>query len=40
MIKIKLSDPNNMKCFSGIIHTRDLLREYRIDVTSPDGYDY
>ena len=40
MIKIKLSDPNNMKCFSGFIHTRDLLREYSIDVTSTDDYDY
>ena len=40
MIKIKLSDPNNMKCFSGFIHAKDLLREYSIDITTTDDYDY
>ena len=40
MIKIKLSDPNNMKSFSGFIHTRDLLREYSIEITDSDDYDY
>ena len=40
MIKIKLSDPNNMKSFSGFIHTRDLLREYSIEITDSNDYDY
>ena len=40
MIKIKLTDPSNMKCFSGLIHTKDLLREYSIDITNSDDYDY
>jgi len=40
MIKIKLSDPNNMKSFSGFIHTKDLLREYSIEITDSDDYDY
>ena len=40
MIKVKLSDNQNMKCFSGFIHTRDLLRDYSIDITDSDDYDY
>ena len=40
MIKIKLSDSSNMKCFSGFIHTRDLLRDYSIDITDSGDYDY
>ena len=40
MIKIKLSDPSNMKCFSGLIHTRDLLRDYSIEITDSNDYDY
>ena len=40
MIKIKLSDPNNMKSFSGFIHTKDLLREYSIEITDSNDYDY
>ena len=40
MIKIKLSDSNNMKCFSGLIHSKDLLRDYHIDITDSDDYDY
>ena len=40
MIKIKLTDPSNMKCFSGLIHTRDLLRDYSIEITDSDDYDY
>ena len=40
MIKIKLSDPNNMKSFSGFIHTRELLREYSIEITDSNDYDY
>ena len=33
MIKIKLSDNQNMKCFSGFIHTKNLLKDYSIDLT-------
>ena len=40
MIKVKLTDSSNMKCFSGLIHTRDLLRDYSIDITDSDDYDY
>ena len=40
MIKVKLTDSNNMKCFSGLIHTKDLLRDYSIDITDSDDYDY
>ena len=40
MIKVKLTDSNNMKCFSGLIHTKDLLRDYSIDITESDDYDY
>tara|TARA_B100001094_G_scaffold255129_1_gene254010 strand:- start:703 stop:1716 length:1014 start_codon:yes stop_codon:yes gene_type:complete len=40
MIKVKLSADKDMKCFSGLIHTRDLLRDYSIDITNSDDYDY
>jgi len=40
MIKVKLTNPQNMKCFSGLIHTKDLLRDYSIDITDSDDYDY
>ncbi len=40
MIKIKLSDNQNMKCFSGFIHTKNLLRDYSIELTTSDDYDY
>ena len=40
MIKIKLSDNQNMKCFSGLIHTKNLLKDYSIDITDSDDYDY
>ena len=40
MIKVKLTDSSNMKCFSGLIHTKDLLRDYSIDITESDDYDY
>ena len=40
MIKVKLTDSNNMKCFSGLIHTKDLLRDYSIDIADSDDYDY
>ena len=40
MIKIRLTDPSNMKCFSGLLQTKDLLREYSIDITDSSDYDY
>ena len=40
MIKVKLTDSSNMKCFSGLIHTIDLLRDYSIDIADSDDYDY
>jgi len=40
MIKIKLSDNQNIKCFSGLIVSRDRLRDYSIDITDSDDYDY
>ena len=40
MIKIKLSQPDNMKCFAGLLITRDLLKEYSIDITASSDYDY
>ena len=40
MIKIKLSDNQNIKCFSGLIIAKDMLRDYSIDITDSDDYDY
>ena len=40
MIKIRLTDPSNVKCFSGLIHSKDLLRDYSIDITESSDYDY
>ena len=40
MIKVRLTDPSNMKCFSGLLQTRDLLRDYSIDITDSSDYDY
>jgi hypothetical protein len=40
MIKIKLSDNQNQKCFSGLIILKDMLKEYSIDITDSDDYDY
>ena len=40
MIKVKLTDSNNMKCFSGLIYTKDLLRDYSIEITDSEDYDY
>ena len=34
MIKIRLTDPSNVKCFSGLLHIKDLLRDYSIDITN------
>ena len=40
MIKVKLSDNQNMKCFSGLVISRDMLKDYSIDITDSDDYDY
>ncbi len=40
MIKVRLTDPSNMKCFSGLLHSKDLLKDYSIDITSSSDYDY
>ena len=40
MIKIKLSDNQNIKCFSGLIIAKDMLRDYSIDITDSSDYDY
>ena len=40
MIKIRLSDNQNMKCFSGLIISKDMLKDYSIDITDSDDYDY
>ena len=40
MIKIKLSDNQNMKCFSGLILSKDILRDYSIELTESNDYDY
>lgn len=40
MIKIKLSDNNDMKCFSGLLHTRQMLPDYSIQITDSNDYDY
>ena len=29
-----------MKCFSGLLQTRDLLRDYSIDITDSSDYDF
>ena len=40
MIKIKLSDNQNIKCFSGLILSKDILRDYSIELTTDNDYDY
>lgn len=41
MIKLKLSNNGDMKCFSGLIHSRDILPDYSIQlVTNESSYDY
>ena len=40
MIKVRLSDNQNMKCFSGLIIAKDLLKDYSIDITDSNDYDY
>jgi len=40
MIKIKLSDPTNMKCFSGLLHAAPMLSDYSMAIVSDGSYDY
>lgn len=40
MIRIKLSDPTNIKCFSGLIHAKNILPDYSIELVDGDSYDY
>ena len=40
MIKIKLSNSADIKNFSGLIHSKDLLSDYSIQLTDSNDYDY
>ena len=43
MIKIKIKDPlmgKNRISFAGFLMMKDLLRDYSIDITDSDDYDY
>lgn len=40
MIKIKLSDPANMKCFSGLLHAAPILSDYSMQLVTDGSYDY
>lgn len=40
MIRIKLSDPNNIKCFSGLMFAKDILPDYSIELVNEGSYDY
>tara|TARA_B100000287_G_scaffold431823_1_gene489836 strand:+ start:614 stop:1630 length:1017 start_codon:yes stop_codon:yes gene_type:complete len=40
MIKIKLSDNQDIKCFSGLLYTKDELPNYSIQLTDSNDYDY
>lgn len=40
MIRIKLSNPENMKCFSGLIHAKPILHDYSIELVTDGSYDY
>lgn len=40
MIKIKLSDPTNMKCFSGLLHAAPILSDYSMQLVTDGSYDY
>ena len=42
MIKVKLSDNSNMKCFGALLVTNQmgLLSDYSIELTNSDDYDY
>ena len=42
MIKVRLTNPQNMKCFGGLLITNQygLLSDYSIELTNSDDYDY
>jgi len=40
MIKIKLSDPDDIKSFSGLIIPKEILSDYSIELTTSNDYDY
>lgn len=40
MIKLKLSDPNNIKCFSGLLYANNILSDYSIQLVADGSYDY
>ena len=40
MIKVKLSDNKDIKCFGVLLLIKDMLRDYSIDITDSDDYDY
>ena len=40
MIKIKLSNDRDIKCFSGLIIAKDMLPDYSIQLTNSNDYDY
>ena len=40
MIKIKLSDPKNIKCFGALLIAQDMLPNYSIKLTTSNDYDY
>lgn len=40
MIKIKLSDNRDIKCFSGLLMAKDMLSDYSIEITNSNDYDY
>ena len=40
MIKVKLSDEPDVKCFGVLLLVKDMLRDYIIDITDSDYFDY
>jgi len=40
MIKIKLSDNKNIKCFGGLLLLKDILLDYSMEITDSNDYDY
>ena len=40
MIKVKLSDPKNIKCFGALLVAQNMLPNYSIELTNSNDYDY
>ena len=40
MIKVKLSNPENMKCFGALLIAQNMLLDYSIQLTTSNDYDY